>query len=50
MRFLQRCRDLEWVQINRNILKKLTDEDVQEILKVCDAKLGEYYSRSTFWG
>ena len=45
MRFLQRCRDIELIELNRNLFKKLTDSDVKELLEICDIKLGEYYCR-----
>ena len=45
MRFLQRCRDIELIELNRNLFKKLTDSDVKELLEICDIKLSEYYCR-----
>ena len=45
MRFMKRCREIEYVEFNRHVFKKLTKEDVEWILKHCDEKLEEYYRR-----
>lgn len=45
MRFLQRCKDVSMIKINPIIFKKLTAEDKDSILKICDRKLEEYYKR-----
>ena len=45
MRFLQRCRDIEYIEINPMVFKKLTEEDKREILEVCEDKLDSYYGR-----
>lgn len=45
MLFLQYCRDIEWVEVNPNVWRKLINDVVQEILEVCDVKLVEYYDR-----
>ncbi len=45
MRFLQRCRDIEYIEINPMVFKKLTEEDKREILEVCEEKLDSYYGR-----
>ena len=45
MRFLRRCKDVSYIEINPIIFKKLTDEDIRHILDVCDEKLNSYYSR-----
>ena len=46
MRFMQRCRDIEYIEINPLVFKKLTDEDRARILGICEEKLGEYYGRT----
>lgn len=45
MRFLKRCKDINYIEINPIVFKKLTAEDVKHILAVCDEKLAEYYNR-----
>ena len=45
MRFLRRCKDVSYIEINPIIFKKLTDEDIRHILDVCDEKLNSYYSK-----
>lgn len=45
MRFLQRCKDVSMIRINPIIFKKLTVNDKESILKICDRKLEEYYKR-----
>jgi len=45
MRFMQRCRDVEYIEINPLVFKKLTYEDRVRILEICEKKLGEYYFR-----
>ena len=47
MRFLKRCRDIEYIEINSMIFKKLTNDDREQILKICNSKLEEYYSRDS---
>ena len=43
MRFMKRCREIEYIELNRHIFKKLTNEDIKWILSHCDKKLDEYY-------
>ena len=43
MNFMKRSKDIEYIEINRHILKKLTDKDIRWIEKHCDKKLDEYY-------
>jgi superfamily II DNA or RNA helicase len=50
MRFLLRSKDIEYIELNKNILKKLDKSDVSEILVICDKKLNEYYFRDSFKG
>jgi hypothetical protein len=44
MRFMKRSRDIECVEINKHIFRKLTQEDICLILCHCEEKLEEYYS------
>lgn len=37
-----------YIEINRHIMKKLTNEEIQWIVEHCDEKLEEYYSRKGF--
>lgn len=45
MRFLKRCKDVNYIEINPIVFKKLTAEDIEHILAVCDEKLNGYYGR-----
>lgn len=45
MRFMKRCREIEFVEFNRHVYKKLTKEDIEWIKVHCDEKLREYYGR-----
>lgn len=45
MRFMKRSRDVEYIEFNRLIWKKLSDQDKEDILAHCEAKLTEYYTR-----
>ena len=45
MNFMKRARDIEYIEINRHIMKKLTNEEIQWIVEHCDRKLEEYYGR-----
>ena len=45
MRFMKRCREIEFVEFNRFVFKKLTKEDIMRIKEHCDRKLEEYYCR-----
>ena len=47
MRFMKRCREIEFVEFNRHVFKKLTKEDIAWIKAHCDEKLEEYYKRYT---
>ena len=46
MRFMKRCREVEYVEFNRHVFKKLTEKDIEWVLKHCEEKLGEYYGRN----
>ncbi len=45
MRFMKRCREIEYVEFNRHVFRKLTKDDIEWIKKHCDNKLEEYYKR-----
>jgi superfamily II DNA or RNA helicase len=45
MRFLKRCREIEYVEFNRHVFKRLTMEEKEWIVKHCDEKLEEYYRK-----
>jgi superfamily II DNA or RNA helicase len=45
MRFLKRCKDIALIEINPIIFKKLSDADKNNILRICDDKLDEYYAK-----
>ena len=45
MRFLMRCKDVEIVEVNPIIFRKLTREDRLHIVDVCDKSLEKYYMR-----
>lgn len=45
MRFMKRCREIEFVEFNRHVFKKLTFEDRSWIIKYCDIKIEQYYQR-----
>ena len=45
MRFLMRCKDVETIEVNPIIFRKLTREDWLHIVDVCDKSLEKYYGR-----
>lgn len=45
MRFLKRCKDVNYIEINPTVFKKLSADDVKHILAICDEKLDVYYGR-----
>ena len=45
MRFLMRCKDVETIEVNPIIFRKLTREDWLRIIRVCDNSLEKYYTR-----
>ena len=45
MRFLMRCKDVETIEANPIIFRKLTREDWLHIVDVCDKSLEKYYLR-----
>lgn len=48
MRFMARCKDIEYVEFNRYIFRKLKRSDIDWILSHCDRKLEEYYEKRKF--
>jgi superfamily II DNA or RNA helicase len=48
MRFMKRCREIENVEFNRHLFKKLSDKEINWIITHCDKNLGEYYGRKNF--
>lgn len=45
MRFMERCRDVEYVEFNRYIWRRLEEKEKEWIVGWCDRKLEEYYKR-----
>jgi len=45
MRFMSRCRDIEYVEFNRHVWKGITQEETVWIVGLCDEKLEEYYRK-----
>ena len=45
MRFMSRCRDIEYVEFNRHVWKRLTGEEKALIVRRCDERLEEYYGK-----
>lgn len=45
MRFMNRCKDVEFIEINPIIFRRVTKEDWLHILEVCDQSLERYYAR-----
>lgn len=45
MRFMKRSREIEFIEFNKHVFKKLTKDDIEWIKEHCDEKLGEYYER-----
>lgn len=45
MRFLMRCKDVETIEVNPIIFRKLMKEDWLHIIRVCDKSLEKYYTR-----
>ena len=45
MRFLMRCKDVETIEVNPIIFRKLTREDWLHIVNVCNKGLEKYYLR-----
>ena len=45
MRFMSRCRDIEYVEFNRYVWKRLTAAEKAWIVGRCDERLEEYYGK-----
>lgn len=43
MKFLERTKDLEHIEMNSSVFSKLTKNEITTIIKICDKKLEEYY-------
>lgn len=44
MRFMEKCRDIEYIRFNKTIWRKLTRDEKIAIDKICDEKLDKYFS------
>ncbi|MBM7872020.1 superfamily II DNA or RNA helicase [Clostridium pascui] len=45
MNSMKKSKDVEYVEFNSNIWKKLTNEDKKHIEEICDKKLEEYFKK-----
>lgn len=45
MRFMNRCREIEYVEFNRHVFKKLSQEEREWIVGHCEEMLEEYYEK-----
>ncbi|EGW41761.1 DEAD/DEAH box helicase family protein [Desulfosporosinus sp. OT] len=45
MRFMSRCRDIEYVEFNRHVWKRMAQEEKDWIVERCDERLEEYYRK-----
>ncbi|WP_160676559.1 DEAD/DEAH box helicase [Clostridium sp. C8-1-8] len=43
MRFLEKCKDIEYIQFNKKIWKKLSDKEKKWIYRRCEERIGEYF-------
>jgi superfamily II DNA or RNA helicase len=43
MRFLEKCKDIEYIQFNKKIWKKLSVEEKKWIYRRCEERIGEYF-------
>lgn len=43
MNFMKKSRDVEYIEISRHIMKKLTDDEIKWIIRHCNMKLKEYF-------
>lgn len=48
MKFTKRSKDIEYVDFNKFVFKRLTDKEIKWIISHCDKKLEEYYNRPVF--
>ena len=44
MRFMKRCKEVEYVEFNRHVFKKLTEQEIEWILRHCEERLRGYYA------
>lgn len=45
MSMMKHTRNLGIIQVDTSVWKKLTDDDKQSIIDICERKLNEYYDR-----
>lgn len=45
MRFMNRCKEIEYVEFNRNVFRKLSRQEKDWILLHCESKLEAYYKK-----
>lgn len=43
MNFMRRTKDIEYIELNRHIYKKLSENDIKKILQICDENIEKYY-------
>jgi len=43
MNFMKRSKDIEYIEVNKHIMKKLTSDDIKWIIMHCDERLEEYF-------
>lgn len=43
MNFMKKSKDIEYIELNRHIMKKITKDEIKWIVGHCDSKLGQYY-------
>jgi hypothetical protein len=48
MRFMKRCREIEYVEFNGYIFKKLSKKEITWIVDHCNSKLKEYFATRKF--
>lgn len=48
MNFMKRSKNIDYVEINNHIFKKLTEDEIRWIISRCDEGLEEYYKRDVF--
>ncbi len=45
MNMMRHTKTLGVIELDKNIFNKLDENNIQEILKICDDKIGQYYNR-----
>ena len=48
MRFMSRCRDIEYVEFNRHVWKRMNGAEKEWIVGRCDERLEEYYRKRLY--